>query len=480
MGTRALRIGVGAAALGGGAHLARTAVPAALPLVRSAARWGISHGPVRLGFGAAARAGDPMARLLTEPDLLADPHPYYDELRAAGPVVSGRVATVTARHDMVSEILLDPDFLSGPPFEVLPAAMRAVATWARDPAVASPIARPSMIVTNGAEHAAYRRLAMKAFTARAIERLRERIGALTDELLEAMAHRLEGGEPADVIADLADILPVLVVAEILGVPGDMQPQFRAWATEIAVSADLGVTYRRFAGGEVAMRQLTEWMVGHIGELRAHPGDNLLSRMVEAADAETRQGVRITDEGLMANAGLLLLAGFETTVNLLGNGAKLLMTHPEQLTVLRERPELWGNAVEEMLRYESPLQNTFRHRLADHDLHGVTLKRGQFVSLLIAGANRDPTVFENPHMFDVARANAGEHLAFAIGPHFCVGAALARMEGEIVLRKLFERFPDLVLAGESQRRPTRILHGLARLPVRLAPAGSREPAGVGVA
>jgi cytochrome P450 len=407
-----------------------------------------------------------MARLLIEPALIENPHPFYDELRAAGPLVSGRIATVTARHDVISEILTDPSFLSGPPTETMPAPLRRLSEWSQEPGIGNPINPPSMIVTNGPEHDAYRRLAMKAFTARAIERLRENVARMTDELLDQMAARLERGEPADVVADLADILPVLVIAEVLGVPGHMQPQFRAWATEIAVSADLGMTYRKFAAGERAMRSLAAWMSGHLSKLRAAPEDTLLGRMVQAADAETSNGVRITDEGLMANSALLLLAGFETTVNLIGNGAQLLMRNPEQLAVLQERPELWGNAVEETLRYASPLQNTFRFRATDGELHGVPLPRGVFLSLILAGANRDPAVFDDPHRFDVARPNAREHLAFAVGPHFCVGAALARMEGEIVLRKLFERFPQLTIAGEPQRRPTRVLMGLAKLPVRL--------------
>jgi cytochrome P450 len=189
----------------------------------------------------------------------------------------------------------------------------------------------------------------------------------------------------------------------------------------------------------------------------------MSQIIQAGD----EGTRLSDEELRATAGLVLAAGFETTVNLLGSGAVLLIDHPDQLAALKAEPSLWPNAVEEVLRYESPVQNTTRRAVRDTTVRGVPVRTGAFISTMIGGANRDPAVFENPHTFDVRRANAREHLSFSSGAHYCIGAALARLEGEIGLRRLFERFPDLALAGPPRRRGTRTLRGYDAIPVQLS-------------
>jgi cytochrome P450 len=214
------------------------------------------------------------------------------------------------------------------------------------------------------------------------------------------------------------------------------------------------------------------MYGHIDRLRANPGDDLLSRLV-TLDSD---GDRLTDKELMATAGLLLAAGFETTVNLLGTGTHLLVTHPDQLAILREDASLWPNAVDEMLRYESPVQNTARWAAQEVEICGVTVPRGMLVITMIGGANRDPEVFEEPERFDVRRPNARDHLSFSAGVHYCIGAALARAEGRIGLQRLFDRYPDLALAGPPTLRPTRTLRGFETLPIAPGPP-RRVPAEV---
>ena len=163
---------------------------------------------------------------------------------------------------------------------------------------------------------------------------------------------------------------------------------------------------------------------------------------------------------------MLAAGFETTVNLLGNGIKMLLEHPEHLATLAARPELWPNAVEEILRLDSPVQMSARLALRDTDVAGKTVRRGELVVLYLAGANRDPAVFEDPHRFDLERPNANKHLSFSSGRHFCLGAALARAEGEVGLRSFFDRYPDARLAGGGSRRDTRVLRGWSSLPITL--------------
>jgi hypothetical protein len=204
------------------------------------------------------------------------------------------------------------------------------------------------------------------------------------------------------------------------------------------------------------------MLGHFEHIRRNPGDNILSALVHA---HTEEG-RLTEKELTSIAVLLLAAGFETTVNLIGNGTAVLTAHPDQLALLRDEPVRWGDAVEEILRFDSPVQNTARHAVRDTTVEGVPIGRHVLVALMLAGANRDPAVFDHPHHFDVTRANAKDHLAFSAGPHYCLGAALARLEGEIGLRMLFDRFPDLAADGPARRRPTRLLHGWASIPARL--------------
>ena len=188
----------------------------------------------------------------------------------------------------------------------------------------------------------------------------------------------------------------------------------------------------------------------------------MSQLVAASD----DGVHLDDEELVATAGLVLAAGFETTVNLLGSGIRLLLDHPDQLELLLAEPDRWPNAVEEILRLESPVQLTARIADVDADVADQTVAAGEAVVLYLAGANRDPAVFPDPHRFDVTRDNAGRHLSFSGGRHFCLGAALARAEGEVGLRTFFERHPGAALAGSGRRRDTRVLRGWATLPVRL--------------
>jgi cytochrome P450 len=199
-------------------------------------------------------------------------------------------------------------------------------------------------------------------------------------------------------------------------------------------------------------------------LRDHPGSDLLSQLVAARE----DGVGLDERELKATAGLVLAAGFETTVNLLGNGIALLRSHPEQLTALADDASLWPNAVDEILRLDPPVLLTGRTAIRETTIAGQRLPAGALVTTILAAANRDPAVFTEPTRFDVRRENAKEHVSFSAGRHFCLGAALARMEGEVGLRMLFERYPELRTVPGARRRSTRILRGYAELPARLSP------------
>src|SRR5262249_36612290 len=205
-----------------------------------------------------------------------------------------------------------------------------------------------------------------------------------------------------------------------------------------------------------------WFDEHIARLRAQPGEDLLSRMIQARVAAVGSD-RLTDTELRVTALLVLGAGFETTVNLIGNAVALLLAHPDQLERLRREPESWPNAVEEVLRHDSPVQVTLRAPSADTTVAGIPVPAGRPVVIMLAGANRDPDTFPDPHRFDTQRPNARDHLAFSAGPHFCLGAQLARLEATTALRVLFERLPDLTLAARPTRRPTPVLHAYRQLP-----------------
>ncbi|HUR75368.1 MAG TPA: cytochrome P450 [Sporichthya sp.] len=430
--------------------------------VKSAVRWGVRHGLAQVAIKKGAKRGDNHARLVTGGSDI-DPHPIYDEMRAKGPVVMGAFAMVTARHGVISEILKSDDFGAGLPLEALPRPLAAVGLWAQNPRNPGPVEPPSLLVINGVDHMRLRKLVSRAFTARAVEAIGHDIETVATQLLDKLAREHPGGGHADLVTEYAHSLPVQIIAKILGVPISMQDTFLRWGDDLAASLDIGLPYRQFRQSEKALAALNAWLREHCDNLRRNPGDDLLSRVVLAGRDD---GTELNDQEMTSLAGLVLAAGFETTVNLIGNGAVLLFEHPEQRELLRADPGLWRNAVEEVLRFDSPVQNTARHAVRDTTVEGVAIRKQVLVALMLAGANRDPAVFANPHTFDVTRANAKEHLSFSAGPHYCLGAALARMEGEIGLRMLFDRFPDLTAAGPAQRRKTRILHGWAAVPVEL--------------
>ena len=460
---------------------ARTAVAAATRSTKSVVHWGLRQGVTRAAFAVGGRTRNPVARLVGDPAEWVDPYPLYARIREV-PLASGPLLMATARHDVISEIVRREEFRTGFQHEAVPRPLAAAAEWALDPGVRGFLERPSMLVTDGADHARYRRLVSKAFTPRSLAVLRGRVEEITAGLLDRMA----AGPKADLFADFAQELPVYVITEILGVTSDERDRFHAWARAIVPVFDFGVDYRTFRTANRAIRDINAWLPAHLEQLRREPGPNLLSRVIAAGDEDRAAGGPGLDPvELNAIASLLLGAGFETTLNLLGNGSVLLMRHPDQLAVLREQPALWGNAVDEILRFDPPIQNTVRHPVRTTEVQGVRVPKARFVFLLLGAANRDPAVFPDPDTFDVRRANAREHLAFSTGPHFCVGAALARMEGEIGLRMLFDRFPDLAPAGPAHHRPTRNFRGYDRIPVRLAaapaaplavPGGGGVPAG----
>jgi cytochrome P450 len=256
-----------------------------------------------------------------------------------------------------------------------------------------------------------------------------------------------------------------VIGDILGVPDADRPRILHFGELGAPSLDIGLSWQQYLRVQQGIAGFETWLAAHLQQLRRHPGDDLMSQLIQAGE----KGGGLSDRELQATAGLVLAAGFETTVNLLGNGIRMLLDTPEQLGALAQRPELWPNAVEEILRLDSPVQLSARVAGKDTEVAGTPVQGGELIVIHLAGANRDPKVFPDPHRFDIERENAGKHLSFSGGRHFCLGAALARAEGEVGLRTFFERYPDARLAGAGARRDTRVLRGWSSLPIALGKA-----------
>lgn len=437
--------------------------------VRRRIRWAIRHGLIRRAVRKQVRAGDLGARLMIDPAIREDPFPCYQQLRDQGRIVRGGITLTSAHHDVCLAVLRSPDFGCGLRFDRLPGPLRLAMKVGGRP-VLGPTEPPSMLVVDPPDHTRYRKLVTRAFSTRAVAALRSRVEEIAEELLDEIAGSIPATtrpDAADTTVDLVDryasLLPVTVIAEMLGAPVAMRRQFLEWGAGASLSLDVGLSYRDFRRAEHNLAALHRWTLRHFAQIRRAPGYDILSTLVTG----NREDGQLSADELSSIAMLLLAAGFETTVNLLGTGATLLMRHPDQLDLLRAQPQLWSNAVEEILRYDSPVQRTGRLAHRDTEVAGLRVPAGSFIILLLGGANRDPAVFPEPDRFDIRRVEAGEHLAFSSGVHYCLGAALARVEGEVGLRALFRRFPDLALAGPPHRRPNRVLRGYDSIPVSLS-------------
>jgi cytochrome P450 len=432
---------------------------------RQRLRWLTLHGLVRgaskLGV---RRGGDPQARLIADPAVRADPAGFADEMRVRGPVVRCRAVLMTFDHAVANEVLRSDDFHVMSLGGGLPKPLRWVNQKTRT-GLLHPIEPPSLLSIEPPEHTRCRKLVSSVFTSRAVTALRDRVQGTADALLDQLQDRTG---TVDVVDAYCSQLPVAVISDILGVPEADRQQILRFGELAAPSLDIGLSWRQYTSVHEGLVGFNTWLRDHLEYLRRHPGEDLMSQLIQAS-ADAEEGARLSERELLATAGLVLAAGFETTVNLLGNGIRMLLQHPEHLEALAARPELWPTAVEEVLRLDSPVQMSARFALKDVEIAGTPIAKGELLIIHLAGANRDPKVFTEPHRFDIERANAGKHLSFSGGRHFCLGAALARAEGEVGLRTFFERFPGAALAGAGQRRDTRVLRGWSTLPITLGSA-----------
>jgi cytochrome P450 len=391
---------------------------------------------------------------LASPEILPDPYPVLAGLREASPFTALDGAMVVAgRHEDCSRVLRDPRASSD-------RARSRLAGPGRAPRA------PSFLSLDPPDHARLRGLVSRAFTPQVIARLEPRIRGLADELLTAAA---DGTGELDVVSLLAYPLPVRIISELLGVPVEDHPRFAGWSARLAHSLQppFGLSPEQAAAQQAQAQAARAEFAGYFRELiarrRARPADDLLSSLIAADD----QGQQLTESELIATCVLLLVAGHETTVSLISNAILALLRHPDQLAALRAEPGLAAGAVEETLRYDAPVQLTSRVARGGLQVGPVHAPDGAMVLLLLAAAGRDPAAFAEPDRFDIRRGAAG-HLAFAAGPHFCLGAPLARLEAAIALQAFAARVtaPELVAAALAYR-PNLNLRGPQRLVVRHA-------------
>jgi cytochrome P450 len=318
-----------------------------------------------------------------------------------------------------------------------------------------------MLNSDPPDHTRLRRMVVKVFTARRIAALAPRITEIAARLLDAV----KPGEPVDIIDAFGFPLPIQVICELLGIPSTDQNAFREWSNVIVAGA--------FAGDKlpVAAKAMTDYIHELLARKRTNPADDLLSDLIAVRD----EGDALSEDELTSMVFLLLIAGHETTVNLIGNSLYLLLTHPDQLDRLRADRELVPSTIEEVLRYEGPLRSALpRFATADLELGDVTIKQGDIVMISPLAANRDSGRFDDAETFDVGRGHS-QHVAFGHGLHFCLGAPLARLEGKIALEAILDRFSGLELATELDQlvwRPSGLMRGLAALPISVTLAASR--------
>ena len=386
-----------------------------------------------------------------DPEFLADPYPTYHRLRDEDPVHHSPLDFwVLTRYEDVAVVLRDPRFIKEPLVSVVAA---------RFGVTVPPGVGLSMLDRDPPDHTRLRSLVSKAFTPRVVDGLRPRVQTIVDDLIT----RAEAVGSMDLIEEFAYPIPVNVICEMLGVPVEDHERFKGWSLDIARGLDsvwLPLESEIPKRSGAARHAIGDYMRELIAERRASPRGDLLSALITAEEA----GDKLSEDELIATCILLLIAGHETTVNLIGNGTLALLRHPEELRRLRETPGLITSAVEELLRYDGPVQRTARITSTEVTIGGRTIAKGEMVMPFIGAADRDPSQFPDPDRLDLGRSD-NRHIAFGWGIHFCLGAPLARLEGQIAIDTLVRRLPGLALVDdEPEYRQSLTLRGLKALPV----------------
>ena len=395
-----------------------------------------------------------------DPNFIANPYPTYKELRERDPFHPSPLtkALVISKYDDVDAVLRNYKVFSNNRGPVGTRNRRNIGEQIENEL------QPSMLSLDPPDHTRLRGLVSRAFTPRQVAKMEDHIRDTAHALLD----EVEGENEFDLMANLAALLPTVVIAEMIGVPTRDRQQFKEWSDRFARVLEPNLSQDELAGVFDTAKLFDEYFKGIVAEHRDDPRDDLVSRLIEAEE----EGDKLSEDEMIVTLRLLLVAGNETTTNLIGNGLKALLEHPDQLELLRQRPELIDNAIEELLRYDSPVQVDGRTVLDDFQIDRHTLKPGRPVSLLIGGANRDPEEFSDPEVLDITREDAG-NISFGRGIHHCLGAPLARLEGKIAFEALLERFGDIQFGTRTpEYKPNIVLRGLKHLDIRVERAAAQ--------
>ena len=374
---------------------------------------------------------------LTSSAFIEDPYPTYEQLRRKDPVHRMRLieAWALTRYEDVQDVLADHKRFTNAERNYDYMQYR------------------TFLDLDPPDHTRLRGLVSKAFTPRAVRELGPRIQELVDELLDAAA----GKSRIDLISDFAFPLPVIVIAEMLGVPAQDRARFREWSDDIALSVNPLLNSQQIARVQQATDDLFDYFEGIIEQRRQAPQNDMISALLAAEE----EGDRLTHEELLSTLMLLLVAGNETTRNLIGNGMLALLKNPAQLQRLRDHPELLDSAINELLRYDSPVQIDSRNAIDDVEIGGKRIAAGQRILAIVGAANRDPQIFANPDDLDIGRDEVS-HLSFGRGIHYCLGSPLAILEGRIAFTSLLERFSSIRLASDPVFKEQIVLRGVEEL------------------
>ena len=394
---------------------------------------------------------------LTDPEFIANPHPLYRELRENDPVHRSRLTGgyVFTRYDDVLALFRDArlsmDIRNA---KVFPRVKRSAIAAGRSVDV---FESPNMLGSDPPRHTRLRGLVSKAFTRRSIAAIEDRMIAIVDDLLDAT----KGHSEVEIISALASPLPIMVIAELLGVPAEDRDRFRHWSDE-AIRSLGSAKMEDLRASVKAAEELSAYLEPIAEQRRREPRDDLLSGLLAAEEEGDRLSMREVFETVI----LLLVAGNETTAKLIGNGVLALLQNPDQLELLSEQPDLIDTAVDELLRFEGPVHVTVRTILEDFEFQGAKMKKGRQVMMALAAANRDPAHFEDPDRLDITRSD-NPHLSLGHGVHFCLGASLARLEAKTTIGALVRRYPSMKLSTDEPIWGTNvILRGLTELRIRI--------------
>lgn len=412
-----------------------------------------------------------LVRLLATPEGRADPYPHYARIREHAPVFRSAMGSwIVTRFVDCQQVLRAPHFGKGDGADG--SDRGRMARWGVPAEEAADFVeffarRQSMLTLNPPDHTRLRGLVARAFTPSTVEALRPHVGALCDTLLDALADQAGGGRTVDIMSELAFPLPVAVIGELLGVPVADRAQFQTLVRAATRILEPIANLDDLRGARTARVAMERYFEDLIAERRRRPADDLLSELIAVSDGTDR----LAQDEVISTAILLFAAGFETTTNLIGNGLWALLRHPDQLTDLRasaDDPPAVQRAVEELLRWDSPVQLDGRMALRPTEIEGQPIAPGELVMTLLGAANRDPRRFRDPETLDLTR-DEGAPMSFGSGIHYCLGAALARLEGQVCFGRLLTRFDISQGAGGIEHRDSITLRGLARLPVELHPA-----------